>query len=185
MPRPAARDRLLKAARELFYAHGYSVSIDAVTERANVAKPTVYAHFKSKDALIGTVLTAASDEWFTELDVELERRGGDPLAQLAAPFDLLAANLPDPSYHGCLLVNSAAVFLTPEHPAHHALAIHDERMLALFERLATAAGSTQPTVVARQLLVLYDGVKTRGLVDHTGTAASDARAAATALVTVG
>ncbi|MEU8401735.1 hypothetical protein AB0C28_41655, partial [Nonomuraea sp. NPDC048892] len=80
---------------------------------------------------------------------------------------------------------SAAVFLTPEHPAHHALATHDERMLVLFERLATAAGSTQPTVVARQLLVLYDGVKTRGLVDHTGTAASDARAAAMALVTVG
>ena len=82
-------------------------------------------------------------------------------------------------------MNSAAAFLSPEHPAHHALTAHDERMLALFERLAGAAGATQPTVVARQLLVLYDGVKARGLVDYTGTAARDARAAATALVAAG
>ncbi|WP_406314581.1 TetR/AcrR family transcriptional regulator [Streptosporangium sp. NBC_01639] len=183
MPRPPARDRLLAAARELFYANGYSVSIDAVTERANVAKPTVYAHFKSKDALIGVMLTAACEEWLAELDTELERRSGDPLGQLLAPFDLLAANLPDPAYHGCILVNSAAAFLSPEHPAHHALATHDERMLALFERLAAEAGARQPAVVARQLLLLYDGVKTRGLVDNTGAAARDARAAATALVT--
>ena len=39
--------------------------------RCQVAKPTVYAHFKSKDSLIGTMLTAACEEWFTELDLEL------------------------------------------------------------------------------------------------------------------
>ncbi|MFC5830592.1 TetR/AcrR family transcriptional regulator [Nonomuraea insulae] len=177
-----ARDRLLKAARELFYADGYGVSIDAVTERANVAKPTVYAHFKSKDELIGTVLTSACEEWFTELDAELERRDGDPLAQLLAPFDLLAASLPDPAYHGCILVNSAAAFLSADHPAHHALATHDQRMLALFEQLATRADAAEPAALARQLLVLYDGVKARGLVDNTGDAARDARTAATALL---
>ncbi|MEO3875264.1 TetR/AcrR family transcriptional regulator [Nonomuraea sp. B12E4] len=183
MPRHTpARERLLKAARELFYAEGYGVSIDAVTERAKVAKPTVYAHFKSKDDLIGTMLTLACDDWFTELDAELERRDGDPPAQLLAPFDLLVADLPDPAYHGCILVNSAAAFLSPQHPANHALATHHARMLALFERLATEAGAAQPAGLARQLLLLYDGVKTRGLVDHTGAAAHDARTAATALL---
>jgi AcrR family transcriptional regulator len=183
MPRTSpTRDRLLKAARELFYANGYGVSIDAVTERAHVAKPTVYAHFKSKDDLIGAMLTSACEEWFTELDAELERRDGDPPAQLLAPFDLLAAGLPDPAYHGCILVNSAASFLSADHPAHHVLATHDERMLRLFERLAAKAGAAEPADLARQLLVLYDGVKARGLVDNTGSAARDARAAATALL---
>src|ERR1700754_2174221 len=106
-PTSSARSRLLKAARELFYAAGYGVSVDAVTERARVAKPTVYAHFKSKDDLIGTMLTSACEEWFTDLHAELRRRDGEPLARLLAPFDLLATNLPDP-YHGCILVNSAA-----------------------------------------------------------------------------
>lgn len=181
-PRLPARDRLLEAARALFYAEGYSVSIDALTERAGVAKPTVYAHFTSKDHLIGTMLTAACDEWFADLDTELERRAGDPVERLLAPFDLLAANLPDPGYHGCILVNSAASFLSSEHPAHAALATHEERMLGLFERLAADAGAAHPAGLARQLLVLYDGVKARGLVDNTGAAARDARDAAMALL---
>src|ERR1700754_2262261 len=116
-PTSSARSRLLKAARELFYAAGYGVSVDAVTQRAHVAKPTVYAHFKSKDDLIGAMLTSAGEEWFTELNAELERRDGDPPAQLLAPFDLLAASLPDPAYHGCILVNTAAAFLSADHPA--------------------------------------------------------------------
>ncbi|MEU0569380.1 TetR/AcrR family transcriptional regulator [Nonomuraea sp. NPDC005983] len=182
MSRPSARQRLLEAARELFYADGYNVSIDAVTERARVAKPTVYAHFTSKDALIGTMLTAACEEWFATLDAELDRRKGDSLSRLLAPFDLLTADLPDPAYHGCILVNSAASFLSPEHPSYHALAQHDERMLALFERLGGEAGAPQPAALARQLLLLYNGVKARGLVDNTGAAAHDARAAATALL---
>ncbi|MFC7592444.1 hypothetical protein ACFQYP_58525 [Nonomuraea antimicrobica] len=79
-------------------------------------------------------------------------------------------------------MNSAAAFLAADHPAHQALAVHDERMLALFERLAANASAARPSDLARQLLVLYDGVKTRGLVDNTGTAAHDARTAATALL---
>lgn len=183
MSRPPARDRLLKAARELFYDQGYAVSVDAVTERAGVAKPTVYAHFTSKDKLIGAMLTSACDEWFADLEAELERRAGDPVARLVAPFDLLAANLPDPAYHGCILVNSAASFLSADHPAQEVLASHGERMLATFDRLAAEAGASRPGDLARQLLVLYDGVKARGLVDNTGAAAQDARAAATALLT--
>ncbi|MEV6140099.1 TetR/AcrR family transcriptional regulator [Nocardia sp. NPDC051990] len=183
MQRLPARDRLLTAARELFYAEGYHVSIDAVTQRANVAKPTVYAHFKSKDALIDTVLTTASDEWFIELDAELERRNGDPIRRLLTPFDLLVADLPDPAYHGCILVNSAASFLSADHPAHQALTTHDNRMLEVFEKLATEAGAIRPLDLARQLLLLYNGVKTRGLVDHTGAAAHHACTAATILIT--
>lgn len=181
-PRPSARERLLDAARELFYAEGYGVSVDAVTERAGVAKPTVYAHFTSKDALIGAMLTAACDDWFTDLAAELERRSGDPAGRLLAPFDLLAANLPDPAYHGCILVNSAAAFLDDGHPAHEALATHDRRMLELFERLAAEAGAPDPAGLARRLLVLYGGVKARGLVDSSGEAARDARDAAAVLL---
>lgn len=180
--RPPARDRLLQAALDLFYADGYGVSVDAIAEHADVAKPTVYAHFRSKEALIEAVLQQDSDRWFAELASELERRAGDPLAQLQAPFDLLVADLPDPAYHGCMLINGAATFCAAEHPAHRVLAAHHQRMLEAFQRLAAAAGATQPDDLARQLLLLYDGVKARGLVDHSGAAAQDARAAAAALL---
>jgi AcrR family transcriptional regulator len=181
--RPAPpRERLLRAAADLFYSEGYGVSIEAIAERAGVAKPTVYAHFASKEALIAAVLEAAADEWFDELDAELAHRAGDPVSQIMAPFDLLVEDLPDPAYRGCVFVNSAAAFPDPAHPARQVLASHHERMLERFARLAGAAGVRRPEVVARELLLLYDGVKVRGLVDVSGAAADDARDAARTLV---
>jgi AcrR family transcriptional regulator len=177
-----ARDRLLGAARELFYAEGCGVSVDAIVEHADVAKPTVYAHFESKDALIDGVLRAVSDQWFADVDAELERRRGDARGRLLAPFDVLARGLPDPTYHGCILLNSAATFLSPAHPAHRALEDHQRRMRELFERLAAEAGSARPAELARQLTLLYAGVKAQGLVDCSDEAARDARAAAAALL---
>ena len=143
--RPApARERLMRAAADLFYAEGYGVSIESIAERAGVAKPTVYAHFASKEALIAAVLEAATDQWFEELDAEVAHRAGNPVSQIMAPFDLLVEDLPDPAYRGCVFVNSAAAFPDPAHPARQVLAAHHERMLERFEVLAAAAGASRP-----------------------------------------
>jgi AcrR family transcriptional regulator len=179
--RTPARDRLLSAAFDLFYAEGYGVSVDAIAEQAEVAKPTVYAHFPSKEALIEAVLRSMDDQWFAQLAAELDRRQGDPFAQLLVPFDLLATDL-RPDYHGCILLNSAATFCSSDHPAYKVLAEHDERMLQVFRQLAKAAGAGRPGELAGQLLVLYDGAKARGLIDRSGGAIRVARAAARALI---
>jgi AcrR family transcriptional regulator len=51
--RPSPRERLLKAADELFYAEGInSVGIDRVIDRADVARASLYSTFGSKDELI-------------------------------------------------------------------------------------------------------------------------------------
>lgn len=172
----------MKAARELFYRDGYGVSIDVIADRADVAKPTVYVHFGSKEGLIEAVLRQASEQWFSDLDEELERRSGQPVAQLVAPFDLLVADLPDPSYRGCVLVNAAATFCSRSHPADQVLEAHDQRLLGVFERLSAAAGSGEPADLSRQLLLLFNGIKVKGIVDSSGAAAGDARAAAVALL---
>lgn len=179
--RPPPRERLLEAAFDLFYSDGYGVSIDTIAERADVAKPTVYAHFASKEALIEGVLRSVDEQWWGLLAAELERRRGDPLARLMAPFDLLVTDLRD-DYRGCILLNSGATFCAPEHPARRVLADHDERMRAELERLAGEAGAARPAEMAGQLLVLYDGVKARGVSDASGAAAADARAVVTALL---
>ncbi|HEV8461209.1 MAG TPA: TetR family transcriptional regulator [Gaiellaceae bacterium] len=180
--RPGTSERVLLAARELFYDEGYGVTVDAIAARAHVVKPTVYAHFRSKEALIEAVLRDADEEWFRDLDAELDRRAGDPIARLLAPFDLLVRDLPDANYHGCILVNSAATFHAEDHPAHSVLASHEQRMLDYFRRLGSEAQAADPDALARQLLLIYTGLKAHGLVDSTGAAAADARAAVRALI---
>jgi AcrR family transcriptional regulator len=52
-PYQQRRMQILQAATELFVAQGYKkTSITEVAERANVTKPTVYAHYKSKAHLL-------------------------------------------------------------------------------------------------------------------------------------
>ena len=53
----SARERLLAAANELFYAEGVqTVGIDRVIERAGVAKASLYNTFGSKENLVRAYL---------------------------------------------------------------------------------------------------------------------------------
>jgi AcrR family transcriptional regulator len=67
---PAARptdDELLDAARDVFAERGFKAStMDAIAERANSTKPTLYAHFGDKAALYQAVFNreaAALRQW--------------------------------------------------------------------------------------------------------------------------
>src|ERR1700720_5014232 len=56
-PRLSARDRLLAAADDLFYAEGvHVVGVDRIVERAGVTKASLYNTFGSKDELVRAYL---------------------------------------------------------------------------------------------------------------------------------
>lgn len=60
--RVGKKEAILSAARRLFLEHGFaSTSVDAVTEAAGVSKPTVYAHYPTKEALLEAVVRAESE----------------------------------------------------------------------------------------------------------------------------
>lgn len=57
----SARKRadILGAAEDLFLAHGYlGTNVDEIAAQARVSKPTVYAHFGSKEALFVEIVSA-------------------------------------------------------------------------------------------------------------------------------
>jgi AcrR family transcriptional regulator len=63
MPRSARRKQLLRAAREVFVAHGYhAAAMDDIAERAGVSKPVLYQHFPGKlDLYLALLETHASE----------------------------------------------------------------------------------------------------------------------------
>jgi AcrR family transcriptional regulator len=57
---PDARERILTAAQEFFYANGYSAtSVASIAEAARMTTPNLYWHFPSKQALLVEVLDRA------------------------------------------------------------------------------------------------------------------------------
>src|SRR6202044_2124489 len=102
--RASARDRLLQAANELFYAEGVqTVGIDRIIERAAVAKASLYNHFASKEELIAAYLASRHD-CTTGRITEAIQGTDDPRQKILAVFDAQAKQYAQPDFHGCAFI---------------------------------------------------------------------------------
>jgi AcrR family transcriptional regulator len=179
--RLSPRERLLAAADELFYAEGVNtVGIDRIIEKAGVAKASLYDCFGSKEELVRAYLRARAEARQARLTRHLERYD-NPRERLLGVFDYLGAAIADPNYRGCAFARASS---DSRSGAGVRSVCDDSRQWTreLFTQLAAAAGAREPALLARQLVLLYDGVSTSGLMDHDAQAASAARAAAEALL---
>jgi AcrR family transcriptional regulator len=60
--KPTRREQILAAAAELFARRGFhGVSIDDIGAAVGISGPALYRHFRSKDAMLGEMLTSISD----------------------------------------------------------------------------------------------------------------------------
>ena len=181
--REPVRERLIRAADELFYRDGINaVGIDTILARAKVAKASMYAHFRSKDDLIVAVLEARDKAWWAWFPGEVERRSADPATRLLVVFDLLDALVQEPSFRGCAFINASAELAEDGHPAREAARMAKARLRELFRANAIKAKLDDPGGVANALLMLADGVLVAAVMGPMKRPARDARIAAAAIV---
>src|SRR5258706_4592211 len=96
--RAPARERLLAAADELFYAEGVqSVGIDRIIEHAGVAKASLYNLYGSKEALVSAYLESRHRSTLERLNATVARHP-DPRKRLLSVFDAQRENLSVPSF---------------------------------------------------------------------------------------
>jgi AcrR family transcriptional regulator len=82
------RERIVTAARELFVNQGYdAATVAAIAERAGVAEPTVYATFRSKQAIMAALMARTERE--AQLPAWLDKISKEP--DPASKLDLFAA----------------------------------------------------------------------------------------------
>ena len=177
----SARQRLLDAASELFYAEGvHTVGIDRVIEHAGVAKATLYNAFGSKDELVRAYLLARAEVIRERLRVGLAQYD-TAREKLIGIFGVQAATFARPNYRGCAFVGANAE--SPPGSAAEAVTQEFRRWLrGLFTDLATEAGAADPAALAAQLLLLYDGANISAWIDHDPSAARSSHAAAEAVI---
>ena len=183
-PLSDTRTRIVDAASKLFYAEGIGrVSVDAVAEKAGLTKRTLYYHFKSKDDLVAAYLDARDQpnlkrmaEWFADAE-------GGPDCKVGAIYANLAKAARHPRWKGCGFLRTAAELAAmPGHPAIKVGARHKlgfERWLA--GELAKY-NLSEPSEVARQLVLLLDGAFSASLLHRDPTYLESAGRAAASLV---
>ena len=84
------KEHIVEIAGELFYKNGYcSTGINEIIEKSNIAKATLYHHFKSKEAICIAYLEARHQDFIMRLTdyVKLKPVGK---SQLLAIFDFFS-----------------------------------------------------------------------------------------------
>jgi AcrR family transcriptional regulator len=155
----SSRERLIRAAYELFYRHGFhAVGLDQIIKDAGVTKSTLYNHFDSKEALIVAVLEWRQSLWPNRLHEALRKRAGTrPRAQLMALFDVLDEVWDTDGHRGCLFIRAAAEFPSPHDPVHVVAQNFVRAFEAAINELAAYAGARHPKILSRKLAVLVAG----------------------------
>ncbi len=172
-----ARERLLAAADELFYAEGVqSVGIDRVIERAGVAKASLYNSFRSKDELVNAYLTARADRILGRVHRQVARYD-TARERLLAVFEAQALWMTRPGYRGCAFA-SAAAEAKPGSRVEDAVGTYRRRIRALLVELSTAAGVADAEGLALRLHLVFDGAALSGRLDRTAETAAAVAAAA-------
>jgi AcrR family transcriptional regulator len=176
-PRVSARERLLAAADELFYENGINtVGIDRVIERAGVAKASLYDCFGSKDELVRSYLQARSEARRARINERLSQCNA-PEEKILSIFDLLGELAAQPGFRGCAFVRAGA----DARASDRVKAVCEESrafILGKFTDLAREAGASEPELVGKQLVLLYDGASIAAHFDGNRNAVSNARALA-------
>ena len=170
-----ARERLLTAAEELFYAEGIrAVGVERILTVSGVGRASFYRHFASKDELVVAVLTRTDERWRAWL-LETVAGYGLPTAERpAAVFDALGEWLDGAGYRGCAFINAMVEAADRDSPVHQVAVAHKDAVTQYLDGLLAEAGRDDHAALAPELMLLVEGALVTSL--REGTSEGAARA---------
>lgn len=181
--RRPARDRLLQAASEEFYASGVTgTGIDTIIATAGVAKKSLYNNFDSKDALVAAYLEERHREWLALFEARLAK-AATPAERVLAVFDAYADHVHfdyRDGWRGCGLLNAAAE-LPVGHPGRAAVRAHKDEVEGLLREHLAEITET-PDALAAHLSLLLEGSMAKSGLEGTDAWVQTARGLAEALL---
>lgn len=182
-----ARERLLAAAAELFYDEGIAATgIDAIIQRAGVAKQSLYNNFASKAELVATYLEHRHAEWLGLYEKRLEK-AATPMDGILAVFDAYRDHAEfayEHGFRGCGLLNAAAE-LPAGDPGREAVRKHKEEVEGLLVTHLTRLIPDDPPRVsqlAMQLSFILEGAIMRAGLEGKSARLGEARAMAATIL---
>jgi AcrR family transcriptional regulator len=162
-PSPA-RDRLLAAARELFYREGiHTIGVDRIVEAAGVTRATMYKQFQGKEGLVLAYLRG-EDEQLRGMFAAAADAADEPDVLLDLVIAGIEADIRERHTRGCPFINAAAEY-PDAGPVRTLIDEHREWFRSTLAQLAASDGLTDPDDVAASLVLLRDAALVGGYLD--------------------
>ncbi|GGW95451.1 TetR/AcrR family transcriptional regulator [Streptomyces lomondensis] len=158
--KPSPRERLLEAAATLTYQDGVGIGVDALCKAAGVSKRSMYQLFESKDELLAASLERRADSYATRL-LPAADDGRSPRERILHVFDELKSQASAPDFQGCRYLAVQIELKDRSHPASQVAQRVKENLTAFFRAEAAQGGASDPDLLARQLILVFDGASAR------------------------
>jgi AcrR family transcriptional regulator len=152
-------ERIVATARALFCRDGiHATGIDRILAEAGASKMTLYARFGSKEGLVRAVLQEEGADWRTHFFDAVRGASNDPRERLHRIVSALSDWFRSDDFTGCATMNAVAEHTKGERWLRELAAAHHAAILGFLGEQAKAAGYAEPALLARQLLLLIDGM---------------------------
>ena len=150
-----ARQRILSAASDLFYREGINATgVERLASKASVSKRTLYQHFPSKSAVVEEYLRCIQQSVDDPIHPGPGAANLTPRERILALF---ATPSPGVQMRGCPFHNAAVEAADAMPEIHDIVQAHKRNYIKGLIKLARQAGAANPTLLANQLAVLYEG----------------------------
>jgi AcrR family transcriptional regulator len=161
MKHSVARQNIIETASRLFYQKGYSLTgINEIIKEANVAKATLYNHFKSKDDICIAYLNHRNQGFLEDFKGFL-LKSPKGKAQILAMFDFLKAFYATSTFNGCWCINTISE-IPPENVTIRETIQNQKRNFLKLIEVFTKANFPNQTIIeneilAKRIYLLYEG----------------------------
>ncbi|MFI1356442.1 TetR/AcrR family transcriptional regulator [Streptomyces sp. NPDC020898] len=180
--KPSTRERLLEAAATLTYRDGVGIGVEALCKAAGVSKRSLYQLFESKDELLAVSLTERASGFVATL-LPAADDGRSPRERILHVFEQVESQADTPDFRGCRYLAVQVELKDQTHPACRVAHGIKANLTAFFRAEAEQGGASDPDLLSRQLILVFDGANARagigadkltGLVEPTVTILLDA-----------
>lgn len=177
------KDRLIETASELFYLNGYNnTGINEVIEKANVAKASLYTHFKTKDALCLAYLNHKEDQFYNKLNIFLKNKQKGKVRVLAI-YDFLRELFRESNFKGSWNQNILAEVSKNNTIIKEEIFKNKSKLKKYIEELVVNNLKVkQPEKLASKLYLLFEGALVESYLQQDSWPIKDAKEIAMILI---
>ncbi|MFG2130868.1 TetR/AcrR family transcriptional regulator [Streptomyces sp. NPDC048751] len=156
----SSRERLLEAAATLTYRDGVNIGVDALCKAAGVSKRSMYQLFESKGELLAASLQERAASYVATL-LPAADDGRSPRERILHVFERAESEAGAPDFQGCRYLVVQIELKDQSHPASRVARRVKENLTAFFRAEAEQGGASDPDLLARQLILVFDGASAR------------------------
>jgi len=158
MKRSIVKEHIIETASHLFYSNGYNLTgINEIIKEANIAKATLYNHFRSKDEVCIAYLQFKNN-FFIESITAFILSKEEGKNRVLAIFDFLEQFYNGKEFNGCWCIRTVAELPKDNQLIKTEIQKQKKDFLKLIETTIEENIETDNTkVLAKQIYLLYEG----------------------------